>query len=248
MDIKGSKAFVTGANRGIGRVFVEELIKAGADKVYAAARVKDSLIELSQAYGHQVIPIALNVTDLSAVNRAAEMAPDTDLLINNAGVANFEGFLTSADLEAARQEMNTNYYGSLQMVRAFAPILKSNDGGAIIQISSIAGMVTFPVVGSYSASKAAVNAMIKGVRAELAAQGTLVTGVYPGVVDTEMSARFDGQGVPPVQIVCAALEAVMKGDEEVFPDAMSNDLYASVRRDPKTVERQFAEMLPASGD
>ena len=244
MDIEGSVAFVTGANRGLGKAFVEGLLNAGAARIYAASRVRDTLDEIARIHPGRIVPIALDVTDSTAVRSAVEYAGDIDLLINNAGVAHFEGFISADDLAAARVEMNVNYFGSLDVIRAFAPILKANGGGAIVQVSSIAGMVTFPVVGSYSASKAAVNAMIQGVRAELATQRTAVTGVYPGVIDTEMSDRFDAPGVPPADIVNASLEAVIKGNEDVFPDAMSQDLHGQLLLDPKMVEQQFAQMLP----
>jgi len=245
MDIEGSVAFVTGANRGLGKAFVEGLLNAGAARIYAASRARDTLDEIARIHPGRVVPIVLDVTDSTAVRSAAKYAGDINLLINNAGVAHFEGFISADNLAAARAEMNVNYFGSLDVIRAFAPILKANGGGAIVQVSSIAGMVTFPVVGSYSASKAAVNTMIKGVRAELATQGTAVMGVYPGVIDTEMSDRFDAPGVPPEDIVNASLEAVIKGNEDVFPDAMSQDLHRQLLLDPKMVEQQFAQMLPA---
>lgn len=250
MDIEGSVAFVTGANRGIGKAFVEGLLDAGVAKVYAASRVREALDEITRLHPGRIVPIALDVTDSTAVHNAAKYAGDINLLINNAGVAHFEGFNSADNLAAARTEMDVNYFGSLEMIRAFAPILRASGGGAIVQVSSIAGMVTFPVVGSYSASKAAVNAMIQGVRAELAPQGTAVMGVYPGVVDTGMSDRFDAPGVPPEDIVNATLEAVIMGYEDVFPDAMSQDLYKQVLSDPKGVEQQFSRMLPVtrSGD
>jgi len=246
MDIEGSVAFVTGANRGLGKAFVEGLLNAGAARIYAASRARDALDEIVRIHPGRIVPIVLDVTDSTAVRSAVEYAGDIDLLINNAGVAHFEGFISADDLAAARVEMNVNYFGSLDVIRAFAPILKANGGGAIVQVSSIAGMVTFPVVGSYSASKAAVNTMIQGVRAELATQRTAVTGVYPGVIDTEMSDRFDAPGVPPADIVNASLEAVIKGNEDVFPDAMSQDLHRQLLLDPKMVEQQFSQMIPVA--
>lgn len=247
MDIEGSVAFVTGANRGLGRAFVEGLIKSGAARIYAAARVGETLDGLVRKHGNRISPVTLDITDSVAVYSAAESAADVNLLINNAGVAHFEGFTTAGSLEAAHAEMNVNYFGSLEMIRAFAPVLKGNGGGIIIQIASIASMVTFPVVGSYCASKGAVNALIHGVRAELSAQGTVVAGVYPGVVDTEMSARFDAPGVPPESIVSVTLEAVTNGEEDIYPDAMSQDLYRKALQDPKALERELSQILPIAG-
>lgn len=247
MDIKGSVAFVTGANRGLGRAFVEGLINSGAARIYAAARVREMLDELTRKHGERISPVILDVTDSVTVYSAAESAIDVNLLINNAGVAHFEGFTSAINLKAAHVEMNVNYFGSLEMIRAFAPVLKDNGGGTIIQVASIASMVTFPVVGSYCASKAALNAMIHGVRAELATQKTVVAGVYPGVMNTEMSARFDAPGVSPEAIVSATLEAVINGEEDIYPDAMSQDLYRKALQDPKTLERELSKMLPMTG-
>ena len=247
MDIKGSVAFVTGANRGLGRAFVEGLINMGAARIYTAARAGEALDELTRRHGERISPVVLDVTDSTAVYSAAETATDVNLLINNAGVAHFAGFTSAMNLGSAHEEMNVNYFGSLEMMRAFAPVLKNNGGGMIIQIASIASMVTFPVVGSYCASKAALNALIQGVRAELATQKTAVAGVYPGVITTEMSARFDAPGVPPEAIVRATLEAVTNGEEDIFPDAMSQDLYRKVLQDPKALERELSGMLPITG-
>lgn len=244
MILEGVVALVTGANRGIGRAFVSGLLQAGADKIYASVRTQSAAEELVRVHGKQVIPVLLDVADPVAIGRLDQLTGDTTLLINNAGVACYKGFVTSSDLDAARSEMAVNYFGALGVIRVMAPIIQKNGGGAIVQISSIAGMVTFPVVGSYSASKAAVNAMIKGVRAELAKSGVKVIGVYPGVVETQMSERFGVSGVQPEHIVTATLESVIRDEEDVFPDPMSRDLIERSLHDPKAVETELSHMLP----
>jgi NAD(P)-dependent dehydrogenase (short-subunit alcohol dehydrogenase family) len=243
MKIVNSVALVTGANRGIGRAFVEALQAAGARKIYAAARDTASLDETVAADPKRIVPIALDVTDTKAIRRAVAQASDVTLLVNNAGVAGFAGFIAADSVESARAEMEVNYFGTLDIIRAFAPVLKANGGGAIINLGSIASHVNFPLLGSYSASKAATHSLTQGVRAELRAQGTQVIGVYPGPVDTDMAATFEMDKVPPAQIAEAALTAVAENIEDVFPDQMAADLHSGLLRDPKAVEAQVGEML-----
>ena len=245
MDIKNSVAFVTGANRGIGKAFVAALQEAGAKKIYAAARDIASLAEILGQNSERIVPIALDVTDPNMIDEAAKRATDVNLLVNNAGVARFAGFIAESSLDAAHAEMDVNYFGTLAMIRAFSPALKANGGGAIVNLGSIASHVNFPVLGSYSASKAAVHSLTQGVRAELDAQGTRVVGVYPGPVDTDMTEPIDMPKVPPAQIAEAALRAVSNGVADVYPDDMATDLRAQMFRDPAAVEKQIGQMLPA---
>ncbi|MBL4907154.1 MAG: SDR family oxidoreductase [Sneathiella sp.] len=242
--IEGKTALVTGANRGIGRVFVEELLAAGAAKIYASARKKENLAELVELGKGRVVALELDVTNADTIQSLANTHTDVDLLINNAGVAAFVGLIAAKSNDPARDEMETNYFGSLNMIRAFAPVLGANGGGAIVNLSSIAGHVNFPALGTYSASKAAVHSLTQGVRAELAAQGTLVVGVYPGPVDTDMAASFPMDKTPPKTVVKAILAAVESGQEDVYPDPMAVEMHTALMGDPKAVEKQVSEMLP----
>lgn len=246
MNIKDSVVLVTGANRGIGQAFVEALVQAGAAKIYATARNLDSLKDVAAIAPHQIVPLALDVTNLEQIKAIAQKAQDVTLLINNAGVSGAGGFFAPAALETARWEMETNYFGTLNMIRAFAPILKENGGGAIVNLLSIASLVNVPVFASYSASKAALLSLTQGVRAELASQRTLVVGVFPGPVDTAMAENVPLDKVPPIQIAQATLQAVEQGSEDVQPDPVSEQVFAGIRQDPKAVEKQFAGMLPQS--
>jgi len=242
--IEGQTALVTGANRGIGKAFVEELLAAGAAKVYATARDVRTLDDLVAESGGRVVPVALDVTKPEAVEAVARDHGDVSLLINNAGTLAYAAIVHADSTDAARAEMETNYFGTVNMIRAFAPVLKANGGGAIVNLASIASHVNFPVIGSYSASKAAVHSLTQGVRAELAAQGTFVADVYPGPVDTDMAAEFPMDKTPPGAVARAVLDGVEASEEDIYPDPMSLEMRGGLLGDPKAVERQAGEMLP----
>ncbi|MGH1491077.1 MAG: SDR family oxidoreductase [Acidimicrobiales bacterium] len=249
MKVEGSIALVTGANRGIGSCFVEELVARGATKVYATARSAQSFDAQSLdalAAGHpgviEVLP--LDITDADQVASVAAQCGDVNLLINNAGVNNMGAFVASADLDGARAEMEVNYFGTAAMCRAFAPILATNGGGGIVNMLSILSRVNLPLMGSLCASKAAGLSLAQGVRAELAAQSTHVLAVMPGAVDTDMSKDFPPPKMAPVDVVKAALDGLENGAEEVFPGDMATGVDAGLAADPKAVEKEFAGYLP----
>jgi NAD(P)-dependent dehydrogenase (short-subunit alcohol dehydrogenase family) len=244
MNIQGSVAFVSGANRGIGKAYVEALVQAGARRIYAAARKIETLNDVVAIAPDRIIPIALDVTNPDQVQAAAQTAQDTTILINNAGVLGTGGLFNSTSVETAQWEMNTNYFGTLAMIRAFAPILNQNGGGVVVNLLSIVSVVNAPVFGSYSASKAALYSLTQDIRAELAAQGTLVVGVFPGPVDTAMAEGVPLDKVAPSEVAKATLQAIPQGIEEVYPDPISQNVFANLQVPLKAVEKQFAGMLP----
>ena len=242
--IQGQVALVTGANRGIGKALVEELLALGAAKIYAAARSPEKLDAVVQAGDGKIVPVKLEVTDEKAVKALGEELQDVSLLVNNAGIARFQGLVAADGIQDARDEMEVNYFAPLNLTRAFAPVLKKNGGGAVINLSSIAGQVNFPALGSYSASKAAVHSLTQGVRAELAAQGTRVSGVYPGPIDTDMAAGLEMDKATANDTARAILTEMDQGVEDIYPDPMSQQMHGGLLSDPKAVEAQTAEMLP----
>jgi ABC-type oligopeptide transport system ATPase subunit/NAD(P)-dependent dehydrogenase (short-subunit alcohol dehydrogenase family) len=244
MKIAGSVALVTGANRGIGRTYVAALLAGGASKVYATARRTEALADVIKANPGKVETLALDITDGQAVAAAAARCKDVTLLVNNAGVSRRLGLMAAPDLQAARAEMETNYFGTLAMCRAFAPVLKANGGGAIVNMLSILARVNLPMRGSLSASKAAGLSLTQGVRAELAKQGTQVLAVMPGVVDTDMERDYPPPKMPPRDVADAALAALERGLEEVYPGDMAQGVSQGLAADPKAVEKQFAAYLP----
>jgi NAD(P)-dependent dehydrogenase (short-subunit alcohol dehydrogenase family) len=222
MKIRDSVAFVTGANRGIGLAFAQELIAGGARKVYAAARHPDRITLPG------VERVRLDVTNPEDVAAAARQCTDVDLLINNAGIALWTGFLAPDSVEAARSEMETNYYGPLLLSRAFAPVLAKNGGGAIVNLLSIVSWVAVPSAGTYSASKAAAWALTNWLRTALREQGTQVVGVHAGPVDTDMASELTLPKVKPIFVVRQALSAVEAGRDEVLADEMTRQVKAGL--------------------
>ena len=241
MQIKGSTVLITGANRGIGYAFIGELLKRGAKKVYATARdVKSIKID------HQdVETLALDITDHAAIQDLATKLSDVDLLINNAGVNAMSAFAASDTLDGARTEMEVNYFGTLAMCRAFAPSLKANGGGAIVNLLSILARVNLPLMGSLCASKAAGLSLVQGLRAELAAQHTAVVAVMPGAVDTDMSKDFPPPKMPAIDVVTATLDGLEEGLEEIYPGEMADGLNQGLAADPKAVEKELGGYLPS---
>jgi NAD(P)-dependent dehydrogenase (short-subunit alcohol dehydrogenase family) len=244
MQLQNAIALVTGANGGIGQHYIEALRSVGVARIYAGARNPESLAAIA-ATDPRIIPIALDLVDEQSVLAAATTCTDVTLLINNAGIGLLKGFISAPDISSARAEMEVNYFGTLAICRAFAPVLKANGGGAIINMLSILAKVNFPMNASYGASKAAALLMTQGIRAELAAQGTQVIGVMPATVDTKMSEHFPPPKVAPELVVQLALQAVVDGTEEVYPGEQAIELAAQLLKDPKAVEKMMATMLPS---
>ncbi|WP_205687300.1 SDR family oxidoreductase [Cellulomonas endophytica] len=223
-------ALVTGANRGLGRHFALELLARGTT-VYAAAR-EPGTIDLPGAR-----PVALDITDPDAVAAAAALAGDVDLLINNAGISTGTPLL--GDLEGVRADMDVNFWGTLAMVRAFAPVLAANGGGAVVNVASALSWFAFPGTGSYAVSKAANWNMSNALRLELAGQGTQVTSVHLGLADTDMARGVDGPKTDPAVVVRRVLDAVEAGDLEVVDDDWSAMVKASLAEDPRAFYARF---------
>jgi NAD(P)-dependent dehydrogenase (short-subunit alcohol dehydrogenase family) len=244
MQIKGSVALVTGTNRGVGRATIKVLIEQGAAKVYATARDASKIADLAAAYPGKMEALALDVTKPEQVSAAAARARDVTLLINNAGVNKMKGFIATDSNDHARAEMEANYFGTMSMCRAFAPVLKANGGGAIINVISIAGRLTIPMLGSYCASKWALFSLTQGVRAELAKQGTFVVSVNPGAIDTDMAKGMDMAKLDPADVARQSLKAVEDGVEDIYVGEMAQGMIQGVRGDEKALEKQLASMLP----
>jgi len=229
MRIAGSVALVTGANRGLGQVYARELVSRGAARVYAAARNAAAVTEPG------VTPIQLDITEPDRVAQVAEECPDVSLLVNNAGILKYSTFLGAPDLDSARAEMETNYFGTLRMCRAFAPVLKANRGGAIVNMLSVTSFYTNPFNASYGASKAAGWSLTNGVRLELHHQGTLVVAVHAGFIDTDMAALTNAPKVSPESVAQQVFDAVEADQVEVLADERTRTIKAELSRDQELI-------------
>ena len=212
MKIANATVLVTGANRGIGLAFAREALARGAKRVYAAAR-DPSTVKLAG-----VVPIQLDVTDAGQVARAARDCGDVEIVINNAGVAELGGFLQDASLDATRRQFEVNFFGMQRMAQAFAPVLAAHGGGAMLNVLSIASWINRPLLGTYGATKSAAWALTNGLRHELRAQGTQVTALHMGFVDTDLTKGIDMPKATPDEIVRIALDGLEAGLDEVLAD------------------------------
>jgi NAD(P)-dependent dehydrogenase (short-subunit alcohol dehydrogenase family) len=240
----GSVALVTGANRGIGLAFVRELAARGARKVYAGVRAPDEITDEFKELPAEIVP--LDVTDLAAVQAAAVACPDVSLLVNNAGLFTNTRLVLTGDPDAARREMEVNYFGVLNMTRAFAPVLGANGGGYIANVLSVAGAFPAPFMGGYSPAKAATLFLSSITRSELADQGTEVIALIVGSVDTRMAAHVAGRKEDPADIARAGLDALDRGEHVADTDFMAVDARARYARDPIRYERGMTKLLKAT--
>jgi NAD(P)-dependent dehydrogenase (short-subunit alcohol dehydrogenase family) len=235
MKIEGSVALVTGAGRGLGRAFARELVSRGAARVYGAARDPATVTEPG------LTPVRLDITDAERVAQVARELADVSLLVNNAGVMKASTFMNAPSLEAARLEMETNYFGTLSMCRAFAPVLAANGGGAVVNMLSIVSFFTNPLNASYGASKAAELSLTNGIRVELAHQGTQVVAVHAGFIDTDMAAGIDVPKISPESVARQTFDAVEAGGIEVLADERTRTMKASLSRDHELIYPQVQE-------
>ena len=226
MKLDNAIVLITGANRGIGLAFAREALARGARKVYAGARNPAS-VKLAG-----VEPIQLDVTNPAEVDAAAARCGDVTLLINNAGIANFGGFLADGSEESARAQLETNFFGPLRLSKAFAPVLAANGGGAILNVLSIASWINRPALGTYGASKSAAWGLTNSLRHELRAQKTQVVGMHVAFVDTDMTTAIDMPKSSPDVVVRHVLDAVEAGAEEVLADERTRAVKQGLSAEP----------------
>jgi NAD(P)-dependent dehydrogenase (short-subunit alcohol dehydrogenase family) len=224
MRIEGSVALVTGANRGLGQHLAEQLLARGAAKVYAAGR-NPGTISLEG-----VVPLRVDVTDADSIQAAAETASDTTLLVNNAGIYTTGGVL-EMPLETIRHEMETNFFGTLLVTRAFAPHLVANAPGAILNVASVLSWLHPVAFGTYSCSKAALWAQSDVVREELQAHGVTVTALHVGFMETDMTTGIDAPKSDPAAVAAQALDGLEAGLVEVLADDLTRSAKAQLSAD-----------------
>ena len=235
LEIADTTVLVTGANRGLGRALVDEALRRGAKLVYAASRQPIVVTD------ERVAPLILDVTDPSQIRAAVEKVDSLDILINNAGVS-FPDDLS--DRWAFEQHLAVNLYGTLDVTQAFLPSL-TRSHGAVVNIVSLGAVAAVPVLAAYSVSKAASLSVTQSLRARLAGRGVSVYAVMPGPIDTDMVRDLDVPKAPAEDVARAALDGVERGEEEIFPDPMSQLLADGWRTGvAKELERQNAALVP----
>ncbi len=232
----GYVALVTGANRGLGRALVAALVEAGAAKVYAAARDERKVT----VDGSRVVSLALDTTKPEQIAAAAKKANDVTLLVNNAGVSTSQNVLTMSQAEIDA-DFRTNVHGMLAVVKAFLPVLERASGSAtIVNVLSLTALASFPPLGGYSASKAAAYSITQSLRPELKAKNIDILAVLPGPIDTDMVKDLQMPKTSPADVARGLLAGIARGDEEIFPDPMAQQMGALWNKSPKEYERAFA--------
>jgi NAD(P)-dependent dehydrogenase (short-subunit alcohol dehydrogenase family) len=234
--IADKTVLVTGANRGLGRALVDEALKRGAKRVYAASRQPMVVAD------ERVTPLVLDVTDRARIQDAVERVESLDIVINNAGVSVPDDL---SDRSAFERHLAVNLYGTLDVTRAFLPSL-THSHGAVVNIVSLGAVAAVPALPAYSVSKAASLSLTQSLRALLAARGVSVYAVMPGPIDTDMVRDLDIPKTAPEDVARATLDGVERGEDEIFPDPMSQMVAAGWRAGvAKQLERQNAVLVQA---
>src|SRR5205809_4895863 len=237
MSLKDKNVVVTGANRGIGQALVEEALSRGAKRVYAGTR--QPLAHLDE----RVTPLTLDVTNAEQIQGAVGRVGSLDILINNAGLALYDDLSDRAALE---RHLAVNLFGTYGVTQAFLPLLTASRG-AIVNILSVTAFAALPLIPAYSISKAAAFSLSQSLRAVLAGRGVRVHAVLTGPVDTDMSRGLDIPKASPESIARAIFDGVEKGEQDIFPDPMSESMAENWRSGAvKALERQYAGLIDPS--
>ncbi len=239
--VEGAVLVVTGANRGIGLAFVQEALAKGAAKVYAGVRDTSDVTDELRATGAEIVQ--LEVTSPDDVTAAAAHCSDATVLINNAGLHAQDRLVKATDPDAARREMEVNYFAPLAAIRAFAPVIAGNGGGSIVNVLSVAAIAPTAFMGGYSPAKAATLYLGGIARAELEPDGITVTSLIVGSVDTRMAAHVDGDKEDPRDIAKAGLKAMSRGEWTTDTDRMAVESRARLAMDPVRYERGLGKLL-----
>ena len=239
MDLAQSVVVITGAGGGIGRAATQALLDAGVAKVYATTRRGDS-VGIDDA---RVVHLPLDVTDQASIDAAAASCTDATVLVNNAGINHNATIVDAADPQWARQEIETNYLGTLAVTRAFAPVLAANGGGTIVNVLSILSRINHPGMATYCASKAALYSATQALRAQLGKAGTRVVAFMPGAVDTRLTAHLDIPKLTTDETAAALVDALRDDVDDAYPGEMASGVAAGLAADHKAVEAMFAGFI-----
>jgi len=239
--VAGATLIVTGANGGIGLAFATEALAQGAAKVYCGVRDLDKVSPELASSGAE--PVLLDVTDEAQVAAVAERCSDVTVVVNNAGLHARDRLIEASDPGAARREMEVNYFGPLNMIRAFHPVIEANGGGSVVNVLSVAAIAPTAFMGGYSPAKVAAHYLGGIARAELEPRGITVTNLFVGSVDTKMAAHVEGDKESPVTIARAGLKAMSRAEWSCDTDVMAEQSRARLARDPIRYERGLGKLL-----
>lgn len=247
--LKDAVILITGANRarGIGQALVKEALKRGAKKIYATSRNISDLDSLSAKYPGIVLPLKLDVTRKDEINRIAKEASDTQILINNSGFVGMSGICFNYNEQSARQELEINYFGVLNLIRAFCKTLINNQNAAVVNVISIGALCALPLEATYCASKAAAHSLTQSVRGELKQHNVAVFGVYPGPIDTDMTEGLEFPKESPEKAAERIFNGMEQGIEDITTDLFADQALETLRKDPKIIEKEwsdFAHQMP----
>jgi NAD(P)-dependent dehydrogenase (short-subunit alcohol dehydrogenase family) len=243
ITIKNKVALVSGANRGIGKEIVIELLARGAKKVYLGVRTAGRAQDLLEQYGEKVQEIVLDLSKADAALNSVQDLEDVEILINNAGVLDSLEVAGEGAEESLRTNLEVNLYGVVRLTNALLPHLKKKSAAAIVTVGSMASLANMPMIGTYSVSKAAVMSAIQGYRAHLANDPILVAGVYPGPIETDMVKDLEMDKDSPQNVAVAIADGIEAGDETIFPDAMSAEVGPKYFQAPQEIEKAFAAYI-----
>lgn len=236
--LKDKVILITGANRGIGKSLVKASLEKGVKKIYATARDVSSIPDFRD---ERVVKLALDITDTAQILNLVEKTKDVEVLINNAGVLS-QGTVLEGELNGMQKDMNVNYFATINMMRAFVPLLEKNAPSKIINIVSIAAYSPLPSIAGYAASKAALYSATRSVRIELAKKGIVVHAVNPGAIDTDMNKGSEWDMPAPDEIATIILDKVEAGELDIIPDEMGQGMYNTWREEPTKLAEIFHNM------
>ena len=244
INLNRKTILVTGANRGLGKAIVEQLVEKGAAKIYAASRKTENLEELISKYGNMIVPIELDLTKEESINKVANQIDSLDVLINNAGRMSTGTLLSNEAISSLKENMDVNVWGLLRLSNAlrYHFIDENPKGNGIVNIISVAAFANMPSLGTYSVSKAAVHSITQGMRGEMVSKNTQVIGVYPGPMDTDMIDGWDMDKANTTVVAQSILNGIEIGMDDIFPDNQSQAIGSLYLKDPKSVESNFATM------
>jgi len=240
VKIENKVALVTGANRGIGKAIVEDLLAKGAKKVYLGVRSIDKASDLVAKYKDRVVPVTLDVSKQSDIDNLPESISEVDILVNNAGLLDGGSVVDERVEESLNNNLEVNLFGVLRLTNKLLPSLKTKKEAAIVTVGSVVSFASMPVIGTYSISKVAIHSAIQSYRSLLADSPILVAGVYPGPIDTDMAKDFEMDKGKPKDVADVISQGIENGVEYIFPDEMAKQAGSAYLSDPLAVEEMFS--------